>query len=101
MGFSFDKELDDTSVAHGTGSVHSDINVNTGLSLCTEQKLCVGHYQIIFPHPETLVSSKYGHKLLLSKTYQKNISAVVVDEAHCILEWLVLFFVIFSCLFTF
>ena len=41
-------------------------------------------------HPEAVVSSKYGRELLLSKTYQENVCAVVVDEAHCIVEWLVL-----------
>ena len=37
-----------------------------------------------------MVSSKYGRELLLSKTYQENVCAVVVDQAHCIVEWLVL-----------
>ena len=29
---------------------------------------------------------------MLGKVYQKNVCAVVVDEAHCILEWYVNFF---------
>ncbi len=44
---------------------------------------------LFFAHPETLVSSKYGWELLLSRTYQENVIAIVVDKAHCIDEWLV------------
>ena len=55
--------------------------------LCEEKKLCDGHYHIVFAHPETFISVKYGRELLLSKIYQENVVAIVVDEAHCILEW--------------
>ena len=85
--FSSDEELDTTD-----DTADCDPNVNIDFSLCEEQKLRVGHYQIVFAHPETVVSSKYGRGLLLSKTYQENMSAIVVDEAHCIVEWLVLIF---------
>jgi superfamily II DNA helicase RecQ len=85
--FSSDEESDTTD-----DTADCDPNVNIDFSLCEEQKLRVGHYQIVFAHPETLVSSKYGRGLLLSKTYQENVSAIVVDEAHCIVEWLVLIF---------
>ena len=49
-------------------------------------------YIIELSDPEAVVSSKYGRELLLSKTYQENVCAVVVDEAHCIVEWLVLIY---------
>ena len=83
--FSSDEELDDTA-----DDTDSDTNVKIDFGLCEEQKLRSGHYQVIFAHPEAVVSSKYGRELLLSKTYQENVCAVVVDEAHCIVEWLVL-----------
>ena len=57
--------------------------------LCEEKKLREGHYNIVFAHPETLVSSNYGRELLLSETYQKHVIAIVIDEAHCIVDWLV------------
>ena len=55
--------------------------------LCEEQKLCDGQYHIVFAHPESFISSKYGRDLLLSKKYTENVVAIVVDEAHCILDW--------------
>ena len=48
-----------------------------------------GHYHIVFAHPETLISSKYGRELLLSDKYQEHVVAIVVDQAHCIVDWLV------------
>ena len=58
--------------------------------LCEEQKLRNGRYHIVFSHPETFISSEYGRKLLLTKVYRDNVVAIVIDEAHCILDWLVL-----------
>ena len=55
--------------------------------LCDKVELETGHYNIVFAHPESLVSCADGRKLMHSKAYQENICAVVVDEAHCILEW--------------
>ena len=63
------------------------------LRLCDEEKLRAGHYHIIFAHPESFISCKYGRELLQSQAYQEKISAIVIDEAHCILEWYV--FVLF------
>ena len=51
------------------------------------QLLRDGHYHIVFAHPETLIFSKYGRELLLSEQYQENLVAIVIDEAHCIIEW--------------
>ena len=50
-------------------------------------KLEIGHYNIVFAHPEALVSCPYGRKLTCNKVYQRNVCGIVVDEAHCILEW--------------
>ena len=55
--------------------------------LSDKVKLKDGHYNILFAHPESLVSSSYGRKLMRSNVYQQNVCAIVVDEAHCILEW--------------
>ena len=52
-----------------------------------DKKLCSGYYHIVFSHPESFISCKYGRQLLKSKTYQDNICAILIDEAHCILEW--------------
>ena len=63
------------------------VTVDIDFSQCEEEKLRDGHYHIVFAHPETLISSKYGRDLLLSKQYQENLVAIVIDEAHCIIEW--------------
>ena len=62
-------------------------DLDVDLRLCEEDKLRAGFYNIVFAHPEAFISSKYGRELLLTKTYQENVVAIVVDEAHCILDW--------------
>ena len=57
------------------------------LNYSDKQKLEIGHYNIVFVHPESVVSCVYGKKLMQSKPYQDNVCAVVADEAHCILDW--------------
>ena len=64
-----------------------EVAVDVDFSQCEEEKLRDGHYHIVFAHPETLISSKYGRELLLSEQYQENLVAIVIDEAHCIIEW--------------
>ncbi|CAB3991929.1 Hypothetical predicted protein [Paramuricea clavata] len=63
-------------------------NVDIDFRLCEKRKLRDGRYHIVFAHPETLISSKYGWELLLSQQYQENVVGIVIDEAHCILDWL-------------
>ena len=41
-------------------------------------------FELIFTHPEVAVSNRQCRDLFLSDYYQR---AVVVDEAHCIIEW--------------
>ena len=64
-----------------------EVAVDVDFSQCKEEKLRDGHYHIVFAHPETLISSKYGRELLLSEQYQENVVAIVIDKAHCIIEW--------------
>ena len=56
-------------------------------SLSDKEKLETGYYNIVFAHPESSVSCTYGRKLMHTKPYQENVCAIVVDEAHCILDW--------------
>ena len=44
-------------------------------------------YDLVFTHPESVLSCKQGLELFQSLPYQRSVQAVVVDEAHCILEW--------------
>ena len=43
--------------------------------------------QIIFAHPEVLVSDKRSLSLLKSKELQESVSAIVIDESHLVIEW--------------
>jgi len=59
---------------------------------CTEemkQKILDGEYQLVFVSPEALLATRRWRKMLLSPIYQNNLIAVVVDEAHCVRNWLV------------
>lgn len=57
------------------------------LRLCEQDRLLKGQYHIVFAHPESIISTKFGHGLILSKTYKERVVCIVIDEAHCILDW--------------
>ena len=63
------------------------VGVDVDFHLCEEDKLRNGRYHIVFTHPEAFISTKYGRELLMTKIYKDNVVTIVVDEAHCILEW--------------
>ena len=44
-------------------------------------------YDLVFTHPEAVLSCKDGIELFQSTPYQRSVKAIVIDEAHCILEW--------------
>ena len=44
-------------------------------------------FDILYLHPEACLSSKAGFNLFQSVPYQNSVEAIVIDEAHCILEW--------------
>lgn len=50
-----------------------------------------GEYQIVFLTPEMLLINKQCRSMLISKTYNKRLRLFVVDEAHTIRTWLVLY----------
>ena len=49
--------------------------------------ICSGAFNIVFASPEALVYDTFWRKLLLDQRVRSCMSAIVVDEAHCILEW--------------
>ena len=51
------------------------------------EDLQAGKFELIFTHPEVAVINRQCRDLFLSAYYQKNVRAVVFDEAHCIIEW--------------
>ena len=42
---------------------------------------------MLFLHPEAFLTCMDGKEHLQSTPYQRSVKAIVVDEAHCILEW--------------
>ena len=89
---------DQISKIASTGLRASVLNVkygNTGdgeellcdIELCEKDKLSKAHYNLLYAHPESLLSCRFGRDILNSDVYQQNVCAIVIDEAHCILEW--------------
>ena len=64
-----------------------DSSYDCDFRLCEKDQLESGQYHIVFAHPESLISTRFGRSLILSEVYQKRIVSIVVDKAHCILDW--------------
>ena len=67
----------------------SDINVSCTFvsSEVVEERILAGDISVVFASPEALLQQRDGRKLILSAYVQRNIIAVAVDEAHCIVKW--------------
>ena len=64
-----------------------DSSYDCDFRLCEKDQLESGQYHIVFAHPESLISTRFGRSLIFSDIYQKRVVSIVVDEAHCILDW--------------
>ena len=53
----------------------------------TNSLLLKAKYNLVFAHPEAVLSCKKGIELFQSMPYQQYVQAVAVDEAHYILQW--------------
>ena len=51
----------------------------------------------VFMSPETIVLKQWK-KLFADKSVQKRVCIVAIDEAHCIVEWLVYFITTLVCI---
>ena len=47
------------------------------------------NFQLIFAHPEALVENKRVMKILKTPEFQNRLIAIVVDEAHLVVDWYV------------
>ena len=61
-----------------TGDLQIDFN-DGNLDLLKGAK-----YDIVFTHPEAFISFM---EIFQSQLYQSSVQVLVIDEAHCILEW--------------
>lgn len=50
------------------------------------QDIRSGKIDVLFTHPEGLLSS-HGRKLIASTCFHQNVVSVIIDEAHCIVTW--------------
>ena len=70
-----------------TGVVNNSVGQKVDGSTMTEQLRMVPP-QILFATPEILIENKnVFNDVLKSKTYKDRIKAIVVDEAHLVVEW--------------
>ena len=66
----------------------------TGVAVTREEKskeeceaASQGNYQIVYISPEMLLGTKKWCSILQGHIYQSQLSAVVIDEAHCVKTW--------------
>ena len=45
------------------------------------------NFQLIYAHPEALVDNKAIMQLLKTEEFQRRVRAIVVDEAHLVVDW--------------
>ena len=51
------------------------------------KRVVQGQHKLVLLSPEQLCYNKLVREMLLSRVYQDNLSAFVIDEAHCIKTW--------------
>ena len=69
-------------------SLSQDCRVNTASGLQHSiEDVKAGKFDLIFAHPEALFNTMEGEALLFDKSFQKLITAVVVDECHTVESW--------------
>ena len=52
-----------------------------------QERVSNGLCQLVYISPEALLCNLYWREILRSSTWQKNLVAFVVDEAHCVPKW--------------
>jgi ATP-dependent DNA helicase RecQ len=68
----------------GNYNVSSGEQLNLDLANVDKLRLKNADYEYVLTHPETCLSTKQGVALFQSDAYKYSVTAVVVDEAHCI-----------------
>ena len=58
--------------------------------------ILMGKYQVVYAHPEAIISTRRGRQMLQDDRLKKNPVCIAVDEAHMVLEWFVAFFYSFG-----
>ena len=61
--------------------------VGEGQSRLQLEKVDAGLCQLVYISPESLLYNQHWRELLRTTVYQRNLVALVVDEAHCVKKW--------------
>ena len=80
------EEMPRLFITEGTKQKHSDTENTAGGVSVDQNVLAQGKMDILFGHPEGLLSED-GRRLLSSPVFKENVVAMVVDEAHCVVTW--------------
>ena len=80
----FYKNFSDNESSDSESETDESSDMITSVSLTD---IANGKYQIVFAHPEALISSESGRRLLRRDGFMRNLACIAIDEAHMILEW--------------
>ena len=58
-----------------------------GKDVSETDDLINGHFDFVYTSPEQLVGDLKWRDVLKSDVYQKKLRAIVVDEAHTVIQW--------------
>ena len=72
--------------------VTRDVTTDTDSSV--QAALYEGQYQIVFFSPEVLLCDDMWREMLQSQVYKNNVITFVIDEAHLVKKWQVIYFLI-------
>ena len=69
-------------VASTDGDGDDEVSVDVSVEILVNTT-----YDLIFAHPEVLVDNKKVLKILKSPQFKEKVKAIVVDEAHLVIDW--------------
>ncbi len=62
--------------------ISGDVDLDDAYALVTE-----GRFTHVFGSPEAFVGSRKWRSLFLDKSFSGRVTAIAIDEAHCIVKW--------------
>ena len=60
---------------------------DVSLTVPLETLLNTSLYDLSFAHPEVVIDSRKIAKLLKNPAFKRKVRAIVVDEAHLVIDW--------------
>ena len=73
-------------VLRGDCVATEDDNNEMSIDVPTEM-LCRGHLDLMLTHFKVLVENKKVSKLLIMPAFKEKVKAIIVDEAHLVVDW--------------